>query len=101
MSTDPYAGIKAHFTQRSDVTVNAGRGSQGLKVAAKLVAMFYKGRLVVKLPPARVAELIETGVGVAFDPGTGKAMKDRVAIPQANRECWIDLCEEAVAAAVE
>lgn len=101
MSTDPYAGIKAHFAQHSDVTVNAGRGSQGLKVAGKLVAMFYKGRLVLKLPPARVAELIEAGVGMSFDPGTGKAMKDRVAIPEANRERWIDLCEEAIAAGAE
>ena len=33
--TDPYASVKAHFEDVEGVTVNAGRGAQGLKVGKK------------------------------------------------------------------
>ncbi len=42
--TDPYASVKAHFEKVAGVTVNAGRGAQGLKVGKKMFAMFSKGR---------------------------------------------------------
>lgn len=38
--TDPYAHVKAHFEKVAGVTVNAGRGAQGLKVGKKMFAMF-------------------------------------------------------------
>ena len=96
---DPYASVKAHFEQVPGVTVNSGRGAQGLKLGAKMFAMFYKGGLLLSLPPARVTALISAGTGVPFDPGTGKVMKSRVLVPAANESSWIELCEEAAAAA--
>ena len=95
---DPYATLKEHFAGVEGVTVNAGRGAQGMKVGDKMFAMFYKGDLLLSLPPARVEELIAAGQGVPHDPGTGRVMKNRVLIPAANKRSWIDLCEEAVAA---
>lgn len=96
---DPYAAVKTHFDKVAGVSVNAGRGAQGLKVGAKMFAMFYKGDLLLTLPPVRVEALIAAGRGLPFDPGTGKTMKNRVLIPAAKKRSWIKLCEEAAAAA--
>ena len=69
---------------------------QGIKHGSKMFVMFYQGQLLVQLPPARVAELIESGVGRAHDPGTGKPMTNRVLIPASRRDQWIELCEESL-----
>jgi hypothetical protein len=37
--TAAYASVKAHFEKVNDVTVNAGRGAQGLEVGKKMVAL--------------------------------------------------------------
>ena len=96
---DPYASVKAHFAKKAGITVNAGRGAQGLKVGKKMFAMFSKGDLLLKLPPKRVEELIAAGRGLPYDPGTGKVMKNYVVIPAAKKRSWIKLCEEAAQAA--
>ncbi|MBT4711112.1 MAG: hypothetical protein HOB82_06255 [Alphaproteobacteria bacterium] len=75
---DPYAEVKAHFSDVEGVTVGAGTGAQGLKIGAKMFVMFHKGQLLVQFSPNRVTELIESGQGLAHDPGTGKPMKNRV-----------------------
>ena len=92
---DPYAEVKAHFSIVEGVTVNTGRGAQGLKFGKKMFVMFHKGQLLVQFPPNRVSQLIESGQGLAHDPGTGKPMKNRVIIPHSRKETWIDLCEES------
>ena len=94
--SDPYAELREHFDQIEGVTVNVGRGAQGMKVGAKMFAMFYKGDLVLTLPPPRVAELIAAGRARAFDPGTGTPMKNRVLVPASKKSSWVKLCEEAV-----
>jgi hypothetical protein len=93
--TEPYADVREHFTGVEGVKVNSGRGSQGLKVKGKMFAMFYKGDLLVQLAPLRVQQVIDAGEGLAFDPGTGKAMADRVLIPESKKESWIRFCEES------
>ena len=55
-------------------------GSEALKVNGKIFAMVVGGRLVVKLPRARVLELTETGRGEPFDSGRGTPMKEWVAL---------------------
>jgi hypothetical protein len=78
-----YAGV-------TGVTVpdgGRGFGSQALKINNKIFAMLVDGRLVVKLPRARVTELIETGRGQPFDAGKGKPMKEWVALTGNEAEC--------------
>src|SRR6476659_5000687 len=68
-----------------------GFGSSGLKVQGKLFAMISsKGQFVVKLPKARVNELVGQGKGVQFDPGHGRLMKEWIALSSATSS-WIGL----------
>ena len=92
---DIYQELKNHFSSVDNVTVLSGSGAQGIKRDGKLFVMFLKGDILVKFPPERVAEIINSGNGQAYDPGTGKSMKNRVLIPQAKKDLWIKYCVEA------
>jgi hypothetical protein len=52
----------------------------GLKTRGKFFAMVQKGELVVKLPRARVDELVAARKGRRFDPGHGRLMKEWVTL---------------------
>ena len=93
--TDIYEELKTHFSKDRDVTVLSGRGAQGIKQGKKLIVMFMKGEIIVKLPANRVSEIITSGEGEAYDPGTGKPMKNWVLIPETRKDLWIKYCEEA------
>ena len=69
-------------------------GSNALKVHGRIFAMLVRGALVVKLPRARVAELIEAGRGTPFDAGKGKAMKEWLTIGAPVGD-WLVLSKEA------
>jgi hypothetical protein len=92
---DPYAALREHFNNVEGVEVNSGRGSQGMKSGGKMFVMFYKGEILVKLSPERVVDVVESGDGLPFDPGTGKPIKDRVLIPDAKKDLWIQYAEES------
>lgn len=93
--SDVYAEVKEHFDNDTEVEVLKGRGAQGMKKGGKMFVMFMKGDLVVKLPEQRVREVIDSGDGKPFDPGTGKPMKNRVLIRVSKKDSWIRYCEEA------
>jgi hypothetical protein len=90
-----YKDLKEYFANDKQVIVNEGKGAQGIKYNKKMFIMFYKGDLVIKLSPERIQQLIDTGDGMPFDPGTGKPMKDRVLITRSKRNLWISLSEES------
>lgn len=92
---DEYSDVKKFYLNSNEVTVNSGKGAQGLKIGKKMFIMFYKGNLLVTLPPERVIELVNSGDGLPFDPGTGKVMKDRILIPPKHKNLWIGICEES------
>jgi len=87
---DVYAAVKRHFQQMDDVVVNSGKGAQGIKYKGKMFVMFFKGDLMVKLDPDRVVELVRTGPGVSYPHAA-----DRVIIPVAEQEQWIDYALES------
>jgi hypothetical protein len=95
MKEDIYKEVKAHFALDKDVVVLSGSGAQGIKYEKKLFAMFTKGDLLIRLPPNRVIEVIASGDGLPYDPGTGKPMKNMVLIPVSKKDLWIKFCEEA------
>lgn len=93
---DSYQSVRDHFRTVPEVNIAEGRGAQGLKLGRKMFAMFYKGELLLKLPPHRVDELIALERARPYDPATGSPMKDRAIIPVSEEQNWIALCEEAL-----
>lgn len=71
-----------------------GRGS--LRYRGKIFAMLVRGALVVKLPGARVAELITAGEGAAFDANKGKPMREWLSVDPGSRLDWLGLATEAL-----
>ena len=72
-------------------------GAGALKVNGRIFAMISGGRLVVKLPAARVAALIAAGEGGPFDGGKGRPMKEWATVDVARRAAWEPLAREAPA----
>ena len=67
------------FSQIPGVTPpdgSRGFGSHALRIRKKIFVMVVRGRLVVKLPKARVDALVESGQGVRFDANKGTPIKE-------------------------
>jgi hypothetical protein len=78
------------------VTSGTGFGrSVGLRIEGKIFAMYNDGELIVKLPVDRVDELIASGAGRPWGPGTGRIMKEWVAVSEAVSDSWGELAVEA------
>jgi hypothetical protein len=73
-----------------------GFGANALRVDGKIFAMFVRGRLVVKLPKARVDVLVDSGDGVRFDANKGTPMKEWLSLDPASSLDWPALAQEAL-----
>jgi hypothetical protein len=89
------------FVGRPGVTAPGGDrrrfGSSALKVNGSIFAMLARDELVLKLPRARVRELIAEGAGRPFDAGKGTPMKEWVVVADPDPEARRELAEEAFA----
>jgi hypothetical protein len=75
-----------------------GFGGNALKVDGRIFAMVSGGTLVVKLPRSRVDVLVEDGTGTRFEPGTGRVMREWLALAAAADDArWSALAREALA----
>ena len=96
-----FAALVEHFAGRPGVEFPAESrrrfGSDALKVNGSIFAMVTSGRLVVKLPRARVDALIAEGTGAPFDSGRGRPMKEWVAVIVDDDRTWLALAQEALA----
>jgi hypothetical protein len=72
-------------------------GSDALRVHNKIFAMLANGRLVVKLPKARVDDLVALGEGVWFDANKGRPMKEWFSLDPDSELAWLPLAREALA----
>lgn len=84
-----FAELVEHFAHDADVALpehGRGFGSSALKVDGSIFAMLARDHLVVKLPRARVTELIDAGSGVPFTVGKTAPSKE-----------WLALAREALA----
>jgi TfoX/Sxy family transcriptional regulator of competence genes len=71
-------------------------GSDALTVDGSIFAMLTRGELVVKLPAARVAELVAKGNGRPFTAGKGRGMREWVVVADDDPQEWRDLALEAL-----
>ena len=90
--------LAADHLGRPGVTIGPAMRNEGLKVDGKLYAMVVRGRLVVKLPADRAAEMTEAGEAVPFEPRPGRLMREWVMVdPPASSDHgrWRRLIEDA------
>jgi hypothetical protein len=73
-----------------------GFGRSAVRLNGKIVVMFVRGRLVLKLPEERVDELIATGDGERFDANKGTPMREWLTLHQASEQPWLPLAREAL-----
>jgi hypothetical protein len=80
-----------------DVDVEQGRmlHAPGLKVRGRFFAFTTKEELVVKLPAARVNELIAGGAGRPCDPRKGRPMREWVRLTPADETACATYMVEA------
>jgi hypothetical protein len=98
-AAEHFARIVRALKAKPGVTLGAskkGFGSTALCVHGKIFAMVSSnGSFVVKLPKDRVDALVVSGEGLRFAPGTGRVMKEWLAVaPPPTR--WISLASEAM-----
>jgi hypothetical protein len=95
---DPrFAPVVAALAGQRDVTRESrhGFGSGALKVNGKIFAMMTpSAEFVVKIPKARVDELVSQGIGERFEPGPGRTMKEWLALDR-HPKLWTELAKEA------
>ena len=91
---DLAAELIAEDTRVAEGTI---MNSRCLRVGTEFLALVdYKGSgLVVKLPKARVIELVEAGEGQPFGPGK-KIFKEWLSVPLPDRRSWAALLREGV-----
>ena len=99
-AADRFAALVAALSDEPGVSPpgeqgHRGFGAEALKVNGSIFAMLGHGRLVVKLPAARVAELIDAGAGEPFDAGRGRPMRQWLTV--ADGADWRALAREALA----
>jgi hypothetical protein len=95
-----FEAIVEELRSLPDVTPPSGEtgfGASGLKIQNKIFAMLVRGKLVIKLPRARVDALIASGQGERFDPRhDGRLMKEWVTLEPTSEEEWLKLSREAM-----
>jgi hypothetical protein len=79
----PFRRVAAELGGERGVTLERGWGAGNvvLKVRGKIFAMLVSDAVVLKLPKARVDELVERALGTRFDPKkNGREMKEWIVL---------------------
>lgn len=91
---DPIAQV---YLDRDGVDIGRMFASEGLRIRGKIFAFLgFEGELMLKLPAARTAELVDPGDATRVVM-QGRAMREWVYIPIERPELWEPLMAEAFA----
>lgn len=74
----------------------SGFGRSAVRYQGKIFAMLVRGSLVLKLPAARVTELVAAGEGAHFDANKGTPMKEWLSLDPGSGQPWLPLAHEAL-----
>jgi hypothetical protein len=74
----------------------AGFGRGAVRFHGKIFVMLVRDSLVLKLPAARVGELVAAGDGVHFDANKGTPMKEWLSLDPDSGRAWLPLAREAL-----
>jgi MFS family permease len=74
----------------------AGFGRGAVRFEKKIFVMFVRGRLVLKLPEARVDELVAAREGVRFDANKGTPMREWFSLDEESPLPWLPLARQAL-----
>ena len=74
----------------------SGFGRGAVRFQKKIFVMFVRGRLVLKLPAARVDELVAAGEGARFDANKGTPMREWFSLDPESGLPWLPLAREAL-----
>jgi TfoX/Sxy family transcriptional regulator of competence genes len=94
-----YADLVDELVGRPGVTPperGAGFGRSTVRYNGKIFAMLVRGRLTLKLPEHRVAELTAAGEGEPFDANKGKPMREWISLHPDSALAWLALATEAL-----
>lgn len=94
-----YADLVDELVAVPGVTPPRGGGGFGrgtLRFEGKIFAMLVRGRLVLKLPEARVSELIAAGEGINFDANKRTPMREWLSLDPDSGLAWPPLAREAL-----
>ena len=89
--------LAERFLCRADVTRSTMMGFPCLRVRGQFFASVDRadGNLLVKLPEARVDQLVDAGRAEPFAPA-GRRFREWAAIPHARSRTWTRLLDEAL-----
>ena len=98
---DPFETLAAALevgpvTKPADPTQPQRMNANAFCVANRVFAMRVGDELVLKLPPKRVAELIDSGRARPNLVG-GRQMKEWANLPAVTESSWLDLARESLA----
>jgi TfoX/Sxy family transcriptional regulator of competence genes len=90
-----YNDQRAALLTDPSITEKKMFGTTALFVGGKVFMFPWKDTLVVKIPAARVDELIASGHAELFDPGHGRTSKTWAAAFPSASDRWAQLAQEA------
>ncbi len=96
---DRYDDLVDELVGAAGVTPPRGGGGFGrtaLRFQGKIFAMLVRGRLVLKLPAARIDALIAAGAGIRFDANKGTPMREWFSLDPESDRAWLPLAREAL-----
>jgi hypothetical protein len=74
----------------------SGFGRGAIRFQKKIFVMFVRGRLLLKLPAARVDELVAADEGVRFDANKGTPMREWFSLDPESGLAWLPLAIAAL-----
>jgi len=96
---DRYDDLVDELVGAAGVTPPRGGGGFGrtaLRFQGKIFAMLVRGRLVLKLPAARIDALIAAKTGIRFDANKNTPMRKWFSLDPESDRAWLPLAREAL-----